>query len=314
MTIVVYAGPAIEPVTVAEAKAACRLDQSNQELAPGALTAALASPAAAGNVNAGAHRYLATFVTADGETEGGTVSSVVTVADAAVNGRVSLTAIPLGGSLVTSRKLYRTAAGGSTYLLLATIADNTTTTYTDNIADSSLGAGAPTTNTTSDPELVALIKSARLMAEQELHRYLITQTLDAYFDTWPVCDGRHKIVLPPLQSVSSITYLDTNGDEQTLAADQYVVDAKSQPARITPAYGVSWPSLREQTNAVTVRFVAGYGAAASSVPQCIKQWMLVRIKYMYDQRDPVNIGNIVTEFPYSYVDGLLDSERVWARA
>jgi uncharacterized phiE125 gp8 family phage protein len=305
MTIVVYSGPAIEPVTVTEAKAACRLDQSNQELAPGAPTVALASPAVAGNVNAGAHRYRVTFTTADGETEGGTVSSSVTVADASINGKVELTAIPLGGSLVTSRKIYRTAAAGTTYLLLATLADNTTTVYTDNIADSSLGAGAPSANTTSDPELVALIKSARQQAETELHRYLITQTLDAYFDTWPACDGKHKIVLPPLQSVTSITYLDANGDTQTLAADQYVVDAKSQPARITPAYGVSWPSLREQTNAVTVRFVAGYGAAASSVPQCVRNWMLCKI---------ANEHPGVKQPMPEYVDRNLDSERVWARA
>jgi hypothetical protein len=45
---------------------------------------------------------------------------------------------------VTSRKLYRTAAGGSTYLLAATIADNSTTTYTDSLVDGSLGAAAPT--------------------------------------------------------------------------------------------------------------------------------------------------------------------------
>lgn len=303
MTIVVFTAPATEPVTVAEAMVACRLDQSNQELAPTAPTAALASPAAAGNVNAGAHRYRVTFVTADGETEGGTVSSAVTVADAAVNGQVSLTAIPIGGALVTARKLYRTAAGGSTYLLLSTIADNTTTTYTDNIADASLGAGAPTSNTTSDPEISAIIKAARQSAELELHRYLITQTLDAYFDAWPWVDDRHEIRLPPLQSVTSITYVDGNGDTQTLAADQYLVDAKSQPARITPAYGVTWPSVRDQTNSVTVRFVAGYGAA-SAVPDCIKTWIKLKIAELHPG---------VRQVMPDYASYLLDPERVWSR-
>ena len=36
----------------------------------------------------------------------------------------------------------RIISGGSTYYLLATIADNSTTIYTDNIADASLGAGS----------------------------------------------------------------------------------------------------------------------------------------------------------------------------
>src|SRR5262249_42315303 len=41
---------------------------------------------------------------------------------------------------VTQRKIYRTKVGGSSYFLLTTLADNTSTTYTDNIADASLGA------------------------------------------------------------------------------------------------------------------------------------------------------------------------------
>ena len=319
MSIVIYSAPATEPVSVAEVKTHCRIDASNVEPAPGAVTVALASPAVAGNVDNGLHRYAVTFVTADGETDAGIVSSGVTVADKDVNGKVALTAIPLGGSLVTSRKLYRTAAAGSTYLLLATLADNTTTIYTDNIADSSLGAGAPSTNTTADPLLTVLIKSARAAAELELHRYLVTQTLDAYFDNFPKYPNerfsefqtRYEIRLPPIQSVTSITYIDTDGVSTVLAADQYLVDAKSEPARIAPAYGVSWPSTRVQNNAVVIRFVAGYGAA-SAVPACIRNWMLMRIKTLWETRDQVIVGtNGLVQIPPAFVDGLLDSERVY---
>ena len=311
--IVVYAAPATEPITVAEVLAHARIDASNTEPAPTAVTAALISPAAAGNVDNGAHRYRVTFVTADGETEGGIVSAAVTVADKTVNGKVSLTAIPVGGALVTSRKLYRTAAAGTVYMLLATIADNTTTTYTDNIADSSLGAGAPSTNTTADPLLGTLIASARAAAEQELHRALITQTLDAYFDGFPAVSP-YEIKLPPLSSVTAITYTDTNGATQTLAADQYLVDATSQPARIAPAYGCSWPSTRAQSNAVKVRFVAGYGAAAA-VPQCVKTWMLMRIATLWENRSALIVGSGgLIEIPPCFIDSLLDPERVHARA
>jgi hypothetical protein len=81
------------------------------------------------------------------------LSVAVTVADKTVNGKVSLTGIPLGGTAVTSRKLYRTAAGGSTYLLLATIADNTTTIYTDNTADSGARRGRAVGEHHRDPLL-----------------------------------------------------------------------------------------------------------------------------------------------------------------
>lgn len=301
---VVYSAPATEPVSVAEVMAFCRIDSNNQEPAPGVITVALGS--GAGNVDNGVHRYLATFVTADGETQAGDISSAVTVIDKTVNGKVFLSAIPLGGSLVTSRKIYRTIAGGSTYLLLATIADNTTTTYTDNIADASLGAEAPSTNSTGDPLLNILIAAARQNAEIRLKRYLITQTIDLYMDCFPYWE----MALTPLQSVSAITYVDNDGVTQTITASDYLVDAVSAPARITPAYGKVWPTPRNQNNAVKIRFIAGYGAAPA-VPQNIKNWMLMRIKQLYDQRDMVNVGNIVTEFPHSFVDGLLDSERVW---
>lgn len=326
MTLVVFTPPATEPLTVAEVMAHCRIDAASQEPAPGVLAAALAALPIAGNVDNGAHRYLTTFVTPAGETQAGTISAAVTVADKAVNGRVELSAIPIGGALVTARKLYRTVAGGTAYLLFATIAENTTTTYTDNVADASLGAGAPSVNTTDDPLLAMLIAAARAAAELELHRYLVTQTVDLNLDCFPGQDPRwfeghqsrmcygseYEIHLPPLVSVISITYVDSDGAPQTLAADQYLVDAKSQPARIAPAYGLSWPATRQQANAVTVRFVAGYGAAAA-VPACIKHWMLLQIKSGYDSRDQFVPGMIMAKIPSEYVDGLLDSERVSAR-
>ena len=301
MNIVVYAAAATEPLTLAEVRDHLRLDVGDGEVAPGAPLVALAG-AGAGNVDNGAHRYAVTFVTADGETEYGTPSAVVTVADKTANGKVSLTGISLGGSRVTARRLYRTAAGANEHKLLATLSDNTTTTYTDNIADASLGAAAPGSNSTSEPGLHLLIASARLAAEAELRRYLVTQTLDAYLDEFPrTCD--RSIRLPPFQSVLAITYVDTDGNTQTLAADQYVADANSLPGRIVEAYGVSWPSTRQQENAVKVRFVAGYGTAGA-VPACIKHWMLMKVAEIHPG---------VKEPMPPFINSLLDPERVTGR-
>lgn len=66
----------------------------------------------------------------------------------ATGNQVQLSSIPLGAAAVTQRKLYRSAANTTTPLkLLATIADNTTATYLDAIADASLGANAPGSDT-----------------------------------------------------------------------------------------------------------------------------------------------------------------------
>lgn len=76
------------------------------------------------------------------------VESNVTTATAtyvASSNQISLTSIPVAptsfGALY--RRLYRRASGG-TYLRVTEIQDNTTTAYTDNVAEGSLGAAAPT--------------------------------------------------------------------------------------------------------------------------------------------------------------------------
>lgn len=115
--------------------------------APGAPT--VANGAAGTNLlEEGVYRWKVTFVTAEGETEAGTVSAPLTV-DPAAELPPALSAIPTdatAGVTVTARKIYRTLVGGSVYKLSGTIADDVTTTYTDNIADASLGATAPSTN------------------------------------------------------------------------------------------------------------------------------------------------------------------------
>jgi len=300
MVLSLVTGPATEPLTVAEVKVHLRLDAAYGEPAPTAPTVALVAPAAPGNVDNGAHRYRVTFVTADGETEGGDISAAVTVVDKTTNGKVLVSAIPVGGSAVTSRKLYRTIAGGTAHLFLASVAGNVTTTYTDNIADAALGAACPTTNTTTDPQLNALIKAARQQVETFTRRVLITQTWDLIGDFFPT--GLIRLPFPPLQTISSINYVNANGTVTLWAAAKYIVDAPegdhAQRGRVTLAYGETWPVTRDIANAVTVQFIAGYGASAA-VPQGIKQAMLLMIGHWYANREAVNIGNIVNEIPMS---------------
>ena len=94
----------------------------------------------AGNPS-GTYRYAITYITTGGEEVVGTVSNEITIFSAKVN----LT-LPLGYSGVTNRKIYRTVAGGTALLLLATLGDNTTLTYLDNSTDASLGAPIPDIN------------------------------------------------------------------------------------------------------------------------------------------------------------------------
>ena len=116
-----------------------------------------------------------------------------------------------------------------------------------------------------------------------LGRALITQTWDLVCDLFPWWEI--PVPLPPLQSVTSIQYIATDGTLTTLSSSLYKVDTVSEPGRITPAYAQVWPATRDEINAVTVRFVAGYGATAQSVPTPIRQALLLTIGHWYLNRE-----------------------------
>lgn len=69
------------------------------------------------------------------------------IASSAFANSLAWSNIPIGGAAVIARKLYATAANGADLKLRATLNDNTTTTYAHTLSDASLGALAPTADT-----------------------------------------------------------------------------------------------------------------------------------------------------------------------
>ena len=126
-------------------------------------------------------------------------------------------------------------------------------------------------------------------------------------------DGRTEFEIylpnPPLKTVDSVKYYDTAGVLQTLDPATYLVDAISEPARITPAPSTSWPATQNRMNAVQITFTCGYGAA-KDVPTGIKNWMLVRLGSLFENREEVAIGQRIVVADLPFVDRLLDSFRV----
>lgn len=159
-----------------------------------------------------------------------------------------------------------------------------------------------------DDTLVAsLIVAARQKVEQITRRALITQTWDLYLDAFP--SGDIIVPKPPLQSVTSITYTDTAGDGQTWSSDEYTADTDSEPARIALAFGESYPDTQDVIKAVKVRFVAGYGDAATDVPDAIITAVKMLVTTWYDHRDTIIEGTSAMEVPGT-VDALLSSYRI----
>lgn len=104
-------------------------------------------------------------------------------------------------------------------------------------------------------------------------------------------DFTDAILIPknPVQSVTSIKYFDADSVEQTLSSDDYVADLVSDPAWIVRVEDVSWPTVANAVNSVTIRFVAGY----SALPAEIKAAMLVLIASWFDNRSTATIPDAV---------------------
>jgi uncharacterized phiE125 gp8 family phage protein len=181
-----------------------------------------------------------------------------------------------------------------------------------------------------DALISAMIKAARAFAEKQLRRSLITQTWMLTLDSFPgpslmgVPYGLsysipgHAIVLErsPVQSITSIQYLDMSGTLQTMPTANWVdptlggAQRCDDFPRITPVFGQIWPINLPQIGSVRVTYVAGYGPDGSYVPEDIITWMKMRVATLYSNREEVVVGTriVVAELPY--VDSLLDSDTV----
>jgi len=317
--------PAIEPVTIAEIKRHLRLDDTRGEPSPVAPTVAI-SATTSGNLSAGVYRYRLTFVTATGETEGGLISSAIT-ADA-THKKAAISDIPIGGSPVIARKIYRTMADGTNYLLLTTLNDDTTVTYIDNVANASLGVACPSVNTTDDPELLGFIKTARRIFEDLTGCALITQTFELRLNRFPP-DNFHDIIpnkrpfiyLPvnPVQSVDDITYIDTTGHAQTWPIENFIVTdpGDGEIAYITPGYDSNnkkqyYPTVRAQQDAIVIEFTAGYGDSASDCPPEALTAIKMLAAHLYENRGiigpqqmeiPMGVKTIIANAKYHWWGG-----------
>jgi uncharacterized phiE125 gp8 family phage protein len=169
-------------------------------------------------------------------------------------------------------------------------------------------------STDEDSLIESLIVAAREYVENRTDRQLVTATYVLNLRTFPVCLERNEqwyeihLPKPPLQSVTSVTYVDLAGNTQTLSTGDYVVDNSQVIGRILPSYLQFWPVARDFPNSVTVTYVAGYGTA-ENIPEGIRAAMKLIIGHLYANREAVNVGNIVNELPMA-VDALLGSYAV----
>ena len=152
-------------------------------------------------------------------------------------------------------------------------------------------------DTTADDTLIDnLIKAATQSCEIYTNRYFLDTLVTQYADKWADIENLYK---SPVSSITHIKYYDSDDSLQTLAGTVYLLDEVSQPARIGLKPNQSYPNIANRINAIEVKYTVGYGTAASSVPEAIRQAVLITIGNWYENRQTVITGRTATELPLS---------------
>lgn len=180
---------------------------------------------------------------------------------------------------------------------------------------------------TEDDWLISmLIKTARRFAEKYTSRSLITQGWQIVLDAFPGYRSPTYFQLPgsaiqlegstivirngPVTSITSVSYVDMDGNWQTMPQTDYLFDPSGLVQRVSPAYGKTWPISRSQIASVKINYQSGFGATPDKVPDSFRQWMLLRLNTLYENREEVAILGRGKVDPLPFVDSLLDFEKV----
>lgn len=115
---------------------------------------------------------------------------------------------------------------------------------------------------------------------------LSERTLEMPLDGFP--GGEIRLPVGPVQSVTSISYVDEAGAQQTVSADSYVVDASDeQSGWIIPAADYAWPEAMSMANAVRIQWVAG-----ADCPEPIRHFIKLVVGRWYADREVGSIDDL----------------------
>ena len=181
-----------------------------------------------------------------------------------------------------------------------------------------------------DAMIEGWISAAREFCEDFTGLTFATKTLEIAIDRWPTValDGSTQVELPggPVREIieimisTSADYTSDDVDSDVAAGedvyadgqvnpDLYLLDTHRQPPRITPV--TSWPVVTEATNAIRIRYLAGYGVdsdGGEALPKVMRAALLLVLGHLYANRESTT-DKVLQEVPMG-VTSLLRPRRV----
>ena len=142
-------------------------------------------------------------------------------------------------------------------------------------------------------------------ADGVLGRAMISQTWAYWTRSSP---GVVTLPMSPFQSLTSVEYYDADNALQSATASDFETRLAGDRVTLRPKSGKVWPPAYTREDAIKITYVAGFGAAATDVPQSIRQALLLLIGHWYESRTAVSEISM-KEVPLA-VGSLIGCERV----
>ena len=126
-----------------------------------------------------------------------------------------------------------------------------------------------------DGDLTSDISIARDQVEHDTGVICYTGSFTWKLTDFPDKDFIEIFGVRPVTSITSITYVATDGDTDTFIATDYSLKTGSLVPMIALDYDATWPTTRGDQEGITITLVAGY-ASIPVIPAKVKQ--AVRLK------------------------------------
>lgn len=164
-------------------------------------------------------------------------------------------------------------------------------------------------DTAEDALLLLRAQAVETMAEQETGRTITKRTRTLRRASWGECGLTNALRLPgvPVESVTSVTYLDANGVRQTVDPAEYRLSSGELEALLWAPNG--WPAAKCEPGSIVITYEAGYGAAETDIPAGIRTWMLLHIAHFTRNLESATDKPMA---PLPFAASLLDPFRVYA--
>jgi uncharacterized phiE125 gp8 family phage protein len=138
------------------------------------------------------------------------------------------------------------------------------------------------TASAEDSLLTFLASVVTRQVESYLRRSLINRTLVLHMDAFEV---RPVIFLhrPPLVSITSAIATLKDDTTSTVDSGDYLVDTVGGRFILKSYNGAVFPSSMRPYDAFAITYVAGYGTASSSIPDNIREGLILAAADLYEQ-------------------------------